>query len=111
MKAFRISVPSNLNQLAGICGIALVALTTLGVHGVWPSWTIPVLGAFLGLFSIRDVKGFLISGLALIGAKWGLSHLPVFGNLVQDFAQNLTSLVAPAMLVVAIRSIYDEMKG
>lgn len=110
LKNFGISVPRNTNQLVAVAGFALVVLSTLGVHGAWPSWTVPVIGAFLGFYSVRDTKGFLVSGLALLGAKWGLAHLPFFGNIVQDFAQNLITLVAPAMLVVAIRSIYHEMK-
>lgn len=111
MKSFKISVPSNLVQLAAIGGFVLVALTTLGIRGLWPSWVIPVTGAFLGFYSVRDVKGFLLAGLALFAAKWGLGHLPMLGNIVQDFASNLTALVAPAMLVVAIRSIYQELRG
>ncbi len=111
MKNFGISVPSNVTQMAAIAGMVIVALSTFGVHGLWPSWTLPVIGAFLGLFAIGDSKNFLISGLALLGAKWGLARLPMFGDLMQDFATNLIVLVAPAMLVVAMRSIYREIKS
>ncbi len=110
MKSFKLTVPSNLNQLAGIAGLAIVVLATLGFRGFWPIWTLPVLGAFLGFSKVSDVKGFLIAGLALVGVKFALGHLPFLGNLVQDFVQNLIALVAPAMLIVAIRSIYQELK-
>ncbi len=111
MKTLRLSVPSNLNQWAGLAGFAIVVMATLGIRAFWPNWTLPVLGAFLGFSRISDVKGFLLAGLALLAAKWGLGHLPFLGNLVQDFAQNLIALVAPAMLVDAIRSIYTEFKS
>jgi len=111
MKSLKLSVPSNLNQLVGLTGIGLVVLATLGIHAFWPSWTLPVIGAFLGYSVIGDAKGFMISGLSLFAAKWGLGHLPILGNLVQNFAQNLIILVAPAMLVVAIRSLYNDLKG
>lgn len=110
MKVLGVRVPSNTNEIIAIGGFVLVVLATLGFRGMWPSWVVPVIGAFLGFYAIRDTKAFLLAGLALLGAKWGLSHLPVLGNLVQDFAQNLTILVAPAMLIVAIRSIYHELK-
>ena len=106
-----ISIPSNLNQLVAIAGFAVVVMMTLGVQAFWPSWIVPVIGAFLGWVAVGDVKGFLLAGLALIAVKWGLTQLPVFGPLVRDFSNNLIALVAPAMLVVSIRSIYNELKG
>jgi len=111
MKSFGIRIPSHLNQWVALAGLALVVFGTLGVAPFWPSWMIPAIGAFMGLYVIGDSKNFLIAGLALMGTKWGLNHLPMFGNLIQDFVQNLILLVSPAMLVVAIRSIYHDMRG
>jgi hypothetical protein len=104
------SVPSSFSQWAGLAGLAIVVLATLGFRGMWPSWVIPALGAFIGFAKIGDQKGFLIAGLALIATKFGLIHLPFFGHLVQSFTNNLILLVTPAMLVVAFRSIYQELK-
>ena len=111
MKNFGLTVPSNVNQWVALAGLALVVFATFGVPAFWPSWMIPVIGAFIGFAVVGDVKGFLIAGLALLAAKWGLGHVPVLGHYVQEFTQNLIALVAPAMLVVSVRAIYEEIKG
>ena len=77
----------------------------------WPDWVLPILGTFLGLFSVKDPKGFLIAGLALIAAKWGLQFLPVVGSYTEEIASQLVGFIAPAMLIVSIRSIYEQLRG
>ncbi len=108
MGKLKMAVPSNVNQWAGLVGFGLVVLTTIGFQAIWPYWTIPAIGAFIGFSKIREPKTFLVAGLALLAAKWGLGHMPFFGNLIPNFASNLVSLVVPAMLVVSIRVIWDE---
>ena len=110
-KVLGISVPRNVNQWIAYAGLSLVVLSTLQVPAFWPSWAIPVIGAFIGIYAVGDVKGFLLAGLVLLAAKWGLGHVPFVGRLTQDLAQNLTALIAPAMLIVAVRSLFNEIKG
>ena len=106
-----ISIPQNVIGIVAIAGFAMVAILTLGIPAFWPAWVIPVVGAFLGLYSVSDAKQFLIAGLALLGAKWGLNYVPILGEFAQTFVTQLIGLVAPAMLVVAIKSVYYQLKS
>ena len=105
-----ISIPSNVIGYVGMAGFVMVGLSGSEIV-LWPSWTIPLMGAFLGLFAVNNPKQFLIAGLALMGAKWGLNYLPVVGGVAKSVATELVRFVAPAMLIVSVRSLYDEMKG
>ncbi len=110
MRGMRLSVPNNLNEMLAFAGFALVVLGSIGVRPFWPVWAIPAIGAFLGFYSVKDGKNFLIAGLALLAAKWGLNYVPFIGGFAREFATELVRLVAPAMLVVSIRSLYDQLK-
>ena len=112
MKSITKAIPKETNRYVAIAGFALVVIGGIGMTpAIMPNWILPALGAFLGLFSVKDTKGFLLAGLALIAVKWGLQFLPVIGDYTEPMANQLVAFIAPAMLIVSVRSIYDQLKS
>lgn len=104
-----ISVPKNVGNWVVLAGSAIVVLNAVDFTPFWPKWTLAALGIFLGLSHINDPKNFVLAGLALIGANIGLQSLPIVGGLAQGIVHEMVMLVAPAMLVVSLRMIYEQL--
>jgi len=72
------------------------------------------LGFAIGLLSITDKESdkFLVASIALLlaGAA-GLQTLPVLGEFVNSVFTNIITLVAPAAMIVAIKSLYNTAAG
>jgi len=100
--------------LAGVLlALVLGLLQGLGVVGDYAllSLLLIVLGLVVGLTTVtsKETDSFLIASVALlsVGAA-GLSNLggQTIGAVLADALANLRSFVAPAALVVALKSIY-----
>ena len=106
-----LTVPAGVSNIVAISGLVLVVMLGIGIPAFFPNWVIPVIGAFIGLFCVRDPKMFLIAGLSIVAAKWGLRYVPFVGGYTYGIANQLIGLIAPAMLVVSVRSIYHQIRG
>lgn len=106
-----VSIPKGTGKMVTLAGLGLVVLAGIGfMPGSFPAWILPALGAVVGLFGVKDVKGFLLAGLALYAAQQSLNFLPVAGSYMSSTVAALITFVAPAMLIVAARSIYDQIR-
>ena len=97
-----------------IAVIAGIAATQLGAHATTVSLVLVILGFIVGLLNIKEheTTGFLVAAIALSIA--GLADLQVIDNLVSPLGTILTALfgniavfVAPAALVVALKSVWN----
>ena len=66
-----------------------------------------VLGLIVGFLNVSGSKSntFLIADIALSASAGSLSVLPEAGAYVMVIASNVTVLVGPALLVVALKSL------
>jgi len=106
-----------IGEFAFIIGIVLAVVTGFfsdSLNGVAMSVSLIFLGFVIGLLSITDKESdkFLIASIALLlaGAA-GLQTLPVLGSFVEAVFTNIITLVAPAAMIVAIKSIYLTASG
>lgn len=111
MRSNSIAVPKGTNKLVAMAGLGLVLLAGIGfMPSGFPGWILPTLGAFVGVFGVKDAKGFLLAGLALYAAQLGLQYVPMVGDYLNHIAQAMVTFIAPAMLIVSVRCIYDQIK-
>ena len=71
-----------------------------------------VLGLIVGFMNITDgeSQGFLLAAIALMLTATSIGGLPEVGGLLSGVASDLAAFVAPAALVVALKSLLDSSK-
>ncbi len=71
-----------------------------------------VLGLIVGVMNITgdESQGFLISAIALMLTATSIGTLPEVGGVLSEVASNLAAFVAPAALIVALKSLLDSSK-
>lgn len=71
-----------------------------------------VLGLIVGFMNITEAEsqGFLLAAIALMLTATSLGGLPEIGGMISGVASNLAAFVAPAALVVALKSLMDSSK-
>jgi len=89
--------------------LAIVAGIIPALQTITVGWTLIVLGLVIGFLNVteKETTAFLIAAIALmtVGAA-GLAALGYIGGYVQAILANIVTIVAPAALVVAIKSVY-----
>jgi hypothetical protein len=72
-----------------------------------------VIGLVIGFLNIteKETNSFLLAGLGLlVGGVAGLNKLPMVGTYVGSILTNIATFVAPAVVIVAVKSMYDLAK-
>lgn len=84
-----------------IANIIIVPYTTI---------ILVILGLVIGLLNISkgEIQRFLIPGIGLlIVGTAGLEILPAIGGYLTGVLKNLVALIAPAIVVVAVKELYE----
>ncbi len=96
--------------LAGIFG----SMLSVEMQG-WFLLALIVLGLVVGFLNVSDkeVNSFLIAAIALmaVGGTSGLTLIPMAGVVLDSIVGSLAVFVAPAALVVALKSVYSLGKS
>ncbi len=98
--------------LSVVLGLVESATTVQLPNYVGP--VLVVLGLVVGALNVtaKESHGFLLSTVALmLVASAGLESLPYLGSYLASFLGYLSIFVAPAALLVALKSIYELAKG
>lgn len=106
----------NLGSWAFIIGLIIAILVGLfaEVSGIIVTILV-ILGLIVGFLNISDkeVNKFLVAAIALILSGLAgdfLATIPAVGHLLERIVDNFVILVAPAAIVVSIKSIYNLAK-
>ena len=86
--------------------------------GGWVAWILAILGAVVGLLAFfgkgtiteKEIPAFLMAGIALVvmyGVFRGVTITPYIGSLLAGVSLSLAIFVAPAVGILAIKSIWD----
>ena len=97
--------------LALIVGIFadMLGIMIIGIE-MWIPVVLVLLGLIVGILNIGDkeINNFLIAVIAIaVVAGANLSTIPMFGTYLQSIMGYLVIFIAPAALVVALKSIYN----
>ncbi len=103
--------------LAGVLLVVVLGFVDAAGLATLPSFVAPVLvvlGLIVGALNVtaKESHGFLLATLALLlVASAGLDTLPYIGSYLTSILGFLGWFVAPAALLVALKTIYDLAKG
>ena len=86
--------------------------------GGWTAWLLAAIGAVVGILAFfgkgtiteKEIPAFLMAGIALVvmyGVFRGIILTPWIGSLLHGVSLSLAIFVAPAVGILAIKSIWD----
>ena len=102
----------QLGKWAFIGGIVLAVVAAFVSQTSWMYWALAVLGLVVGVLNVtaEETKGFLLSAVALILSASAVQGIPLVGELVTAIMGNLVAFMSAAVLVVALKSLFETAK-
>lgn len=96
----------NIGRIAFLAGI-VIAVASAFVTMSWVPLALLVIGLVVGFLNVSDSEsqGFLIAGIALLLSVDTAAGLPYLGEMVTTVLSHVAAFIAPAMLVVAVKSV------
>ena len=102
----------KLGKWAFIAGLVLAFVSPLFIQVPWFYWVMAVLGLVVGFLNItaEETKGFLLASIGLILSATSVQGIPLIGDLVTFIMFNIVAFIAPAVLVVALKTLFETAK-
>jgi len=102
----------QIGKWAFIVGIVLSVVAGLLVAEVWMYWVMLVLGLVVGFLNVtaEESQGFLLAAIGLMLSATSVLAIPYIGAGVTAVVANLVAFIAPAVLVVALKSLFETAK-
>ena len=103
---------SQVGKWAFIGGIVLAVIAAFVSQVAWIYWVLAVLGLIVGFLNVtaEETKGFLLSAIALILSASSVQAIPLVGETVTTVMGNLVAFMSAAVLVVALKSLFETAK-
>ncbi len=98
---------AKVGKWAFILGLAIAVLAGFGFEQEWFAWVLAVLGLIVGFLNVTsgETHGFLLAAIGLMLSATAVQMLPIVGDLTTGVMMNLVVFIAPAVLVVAIKTL------
>ncbi len=102
----------QLGKWAFIVGIVLSVISAFITQVGWMYWGLAVLGLVVGFLNItaEETKGFLLAAIALVLSASSVQGIPWVGETVTQIMGNLVAFMSAAVLVVALKSLFESAK-
>jgi hypothetical protein len=102
----------QLGKWAFIVGIILSVIAGFVIQFGWIYWALAVLGLVVGFLNItaEETKGFLLAAIALVLSASSVQGIPLVGEVVTQIMGNLVAFMSAAVLVVALKSLFESAK-
>ncbi len=102
----------QLGKWAFIGGIVLAVVAAFVSQTTWIYWVLAVLGLVVGFLNVTadETKGFLLSAVALILSASAVQGIPLVGEMVTTIMGNLVAFMSAAVLIVALKSLFESAK-
>lgn len=103
---------AKVGKYAFIVGLVLAVLAAFAFDVTWAMWVLAVLGLIVGFLNVtkEEVRSFLLAAIGLMLAATSVQVIPLIGDLVTQIMSNLVVFIAPAVLVVALKSLFETAK-
>jgi ATP synthase protein I len=103
---------AKIGKYAFIIGLVLAVVAALLLQASWVMWVLAVLGLVVGFLNVskEETRSFLLAAIGLILAATSVQVLPLVGDLLTRIMSNLVVFIAPAVLVVALKSLFETAK-
>jgi len=103
----------TVGRWAFIVGLVLAGIAGLFFQAAWVIWVLALLGVVVGLLNIgaEDTQGFLLAAIALTLSATALNTIPLVGGILSNILGYVAAFVAGAMVVVALKALYETARG
>jgi ATP synthase protein I len=103
---------AKIGKYAFIIGLVLAILAAFLLKFDWVMWVLALLGLIVGFLNVtkEEARSFLLAAIGLMLAATSIQVVPFVGDLVTRIMANLVVFIAPAVLVVALRSLFETAK-
>jgi hypothetical protein len=98
---------------AFIVGLVLAVIVGYIFQAEWVIWVLAVLGVIVGLLNVtrEDTERFLLAAIALGLSVTALSTVPVLGLSITNILGYVAAFVAGAMVVVALKALFQTARS
>lgn len=102
----------KIGQWAFIGGLDIAVLAGFGLEASWFVWVLAILGLIVGFMNVtgEETQGFLLAAIGLMLSATAVRSLPFLGDLVTRIMSNVVLFIAPAVLIVALKALFQTAK-
>ncbi len=103
----------KLGGIALIAGLIIAVAGAFGLSEPWFAWVLAVLGLVIGFLNVSGAETgrFLLAAIGLMLSANSLGALPYVGGEVTIILANVVTLLAPAVLIVALQSLFKTVRA
>jgi len=104
---------ATIGKWAFIVGLVISVLAGIFLQPDWAIWILAILGVIVGFLNVtaEDTRGFLLAAIALTLSATALNTLPVVGKAFELILPFVVAFVSGAMLVVAIKELFQTARS
>jgi hypothetical protein len=97
---------------AFIVGFGLAIVAGLGFQAPWVAWLLAVLGLVVGFLNVTgaETRGFLLAAIGLMLSATAVQSIPFIGEAVTRLVSSVIVFIAPAVLIVALKSLFETVR-
>lgn len=98
----------KLGSIALVIGLVIAIAGAFGLSEPWFAWVLVVLGLIIGFLNVsaRESHRFLLAAIGLMLSASSVAALPYIGSSVSVVLSNVVTLLAPAVLITALQSLF-----
>lgn len=102
----------QVGKWAFIVGFVICVVAGLIVSQPWMYWVLAVLGLIVGFMNITaaETQGFLLAAIGLMLSATSVIAIPYIGVAVTAILANVVVFIAAAVLIVALKSLFEVAK-
>ena len=102
----------KVGKYAFIVGLVLAVLAGLGLEQTWVAWILALLGLIVGFLNVgeKETQGFLLAAIGLMLSATAIHAIPFVGGMLTRIVAYLVVFIAPAVLIVALKSLLVTAK-
>jgi hypothetical protein len=103
---------AKIGKYAFALGLVIAFVAALVTELYWVAWVLAVLGLIVGFLNVtaEETGPFLLAAVGLMLAATSVQVLPYLGEVLTRIVSNLVVFMAPAVLVVALKSLFETAK-
>ncbi len=103
----------KIGKIAVVVGILIAIVAGIFSYSPpWFGWLLAVLGLIVGFMNVSgtESKTFLLAGIGLLMVSSSVDSVPVIGERLTSFLGYIIAFMAPAILIVALKSLFETVK-
>lgn len=101
----------KMGTIALIAGLIIAVAGAFGLSEPWFAWVLAVLGLVIGFLNVSGTEAnrFLLAAIGLMLSASSVAALPYIGASVTMVLGNVVTLLAPAVLITALQSLFRSV--